>query len=145
MGSATTRWVGAALCAAAVVMLGALGAGAAAPDVRGAWSLERYTGGGSVGTATGQLILTDDRFSLIYTMTGADGALSGRAHAGSYRVAADALVLAVAWSLDHVNGKGSVAQKPSTRSPRLRLEGDRLTLTFENGAVQVYQRAGRVP
>jgi hypothetical protein len=145
MELAAGRWVAMACAAAVVLVPGRPGTGAAAPDVRGAWRLESYTGGGSVGPATGQLILTDDRFSLVYTMTGPDGTLSGRAHAGSHRASDDTLALEVDWSLDHVNGKGSVARSPSTRSPRFQLEGHRLTLTFENGAVQVYQRADRVP
>lgn len=128
---------------ALVGMMTAVAVAGTAPDPRGAWRLERYTGGGSVGPATGQLILAGGRFSLVYTMTGADGTLSGRAHAGSYRVDGDTLALGVEWSMDHVNGKGAVAPRPSTRAPGFRLEGDRLTLTYENGAIQVFERIGR--
>lgn len=142
---ATARGRRRVLAVALVALIAAVSAGAASAqsDPRGAWRLERYTGGGNVGPATGQLMLADGRFSLIYSMSGADGTLSGRAHAGGYTVKDDTLALAVEWSLDHVNGKGGVAGKPSTRSPRFRLEGDRLTLTYENGAVMVFQRVGR--
>lgn len=133
-----------------LVLAAALVAGFAGPvpasaqsDPRGAWRLDRYTGGGSIGAATGQLMLTDGRFSLIYSMTGADGTLSARAHGGGYVVKDGALALTVEWSLDHVNGKGGVAAKPSTRSPRLTVDGDRLTLTYENGAVMEFRRVGR--
>jgi len=110
------------------------------PSVAGVWRMERYEGGGSVGPATGQLTLVDGRFSLIYAMTGPEGAPSGRAHAGRYRVDGNALALDVEWSMEHVKGKGSVASNPSTRKPSFELKGNTLVLKFENGAVQQFAR-----
>lgn len=127
---------------ATMLVLSALAAptGARAGQAEGAWRMVRYEGGGNVGPATGQLTLVDGRFSLVYTMTGADGTLSGRAHAGGYTIKGDSLALDVEWSMDHVQGKGGVAPKRSSRTPKLEVKADTLTLTYENGGVMEFAR-----
>jgi hypothetical protein len=107
----------------------------------GAWVMQTYTGGGSIGPATGQLIVADGRFALIYRMTAPSAAPSGRAHGGTYTLQGTDLIFHVVWSMDHVSGKGSVAADPSDRRVKAVVRGDQLTLTFENGAVQTFTRA----
>lgn len=130
------------LCGAVTLVALALAApvGARAGQAEGAWRMVRYEGGGNVGPATGQLTLVDGRFSLVYTMTGADGSLSGRAHAGGYTISGTSLALDVEWSMDHVQGKGGVSAKRSSRAPSIAVKGDTLTLTYENGAVMEFTR-----
>jgi hypothetical protein len=117
---------------------------AAAPDaLTGAWVMRSYTGGGSIGPATGQLIVADGRFALIYRMTPPGAAPSGRAHGGTYTLQGPTLIFHVEWSMDHISGKGSVAGEASDRRVNAVVRGDQLTLTFENGAVQTFTRARR--
>ena len=115
-------------------------AGAAADPLVGAWSMESYTGPATTGPATGQMIFSDGRFSLIYTM-GRDGqSASGRAHAGAYKLNGEELELQVMWSMEYVNGKGSVTNQPSSRPVRTIVRGDQLTMMFGNGGVQTFKR-----
>jgi hypothetical protein len=115
-------------------------AGAAADPLVGAWSMESYTGSAATGPATGQLIFSDGRFSLIYTM-GRDGqSTSGRAHAGAYKLDGEDLDLQVMWSMGYVNGKGSVTNQPSSRPVKTIVKDDQLTMTFGNGSVQTFKR-----
>jgi hypothetical protein len=129
--------------AVAVFWFSSLHTAVAQDALTGAWVMQTYTGGGSIGPATGQLIVADGRFALIYRMTPPSAAPSGRAHGGTYTLQGTALIFHVEWSMDHVSGKGSVATDPSNRRVKAVVRGDRLTLTFENGAVQTFTRARR--
>jgi hypothetical protein len=128
---------------AAVLLLSSAGAAVAQDAVDGAWLMQSYTGGGSIGPATGQLVFADGRFALIYRMTPSGAAPSGRAHAGTYSLRGTELVFDVEWSMDHVSGKGAVADKAAVRRVKAEVSGSKLTLTFENGAVQTFTRARR--
>ena len=128
------------------VFLAILGLGAAsvrlhADALSGSWRLESYTGKAAAGPASGLMIFADDRFSMVYTMEEAGEPKWGRAHAGSYRVEDNTLILSVTWSMEYVAGRPSVAVKPSERRTRFRIDGDSLTITFDNGAVQKFTRA----
>jgi hypothetical protein len=115
-------------------------AGTAADPLVGAWSMESYTGPAATGPATGQMMFSNGRFSLIYTM-GRDGqSASGRAHAGAYTLNGEDLELQVLWSMEYVNGKGSATNQPSSRPVRIIVRGDQLTMTFSNGGVQTFRR-----
>ena len=113
---------------------------ARADSLSGSWTMTKYEGPASHGSATGQLLFADSRFSLIYTMD-EGGQRWGRAHAGTYDVAGDKLTYHVGWSMEYVAGKPSVAAKPSDRQTTFTLAGDTLTVTFSNGSVQTFKRA----
>jgi len=126
-----------------VVLL--LGTPAARQDsLAGSWEMTGYEGPATVGKGSGQLLFAEDRFAMVYTMDEPSGRKSGRAHAGRYRVAGDELIFDVEWSLEQVSGKGSVAEQPVRAAPRLKRNGDIITLTFENGGIQTFRRAGSV-
>jgi len=108
--------------------------------LQGGWRMESYTGGAAVGPATGLILFSGGRFTLVYTMKEPGGRLAGRAHAGEYRTEKDTLTLTVPWSLQLVNGEGSVAGGSSERKVRFRRAGDGLTLEFDNGSIQSYWR-----
>lgn len=105
----------------------------------GVWRMESYTGGGSLGPATGLITFADGHFTLIYTMTVGEQTW-GRAHAGTYSVLANTLVLDVAWTMQYVPDHPSASHGSSTRTTRFAIEGKRLKITFENGAVQMFSR-----
>jgi hypothetical protein len=106
----------------------------------GAWTMVKYEGSATHGSATGLLLFADGRFSLTYRMDDA-GEHWGRAHAGTYEVNGDRLTYHVGWSMEYVAGKPSVAAKPSDRETTFSLAGDTLTITFSNGSVQTFKRA----
>ena len=114
---------------------------ASADSLSGAWTMVKYEGPATHGSATGLLLFVDTHFSLTYTMDEA-GQRWGRAHAGTYDVSGDRLTYHVDWSMEYVAaGKPSVAVKPSDRETRFSLAGDTLTITFSNGSVQTFKRA----
>jgi hypothetical protein len=112
---------------------------ARADELSGAWTMTGYEGPATHGSASGLLLFTDDHFSLIYTMD-ENGQRWGRAHAGSYTVSGRALTYHVAWSMEYVSGKPSVAMKPADRKTTFAIARDTLTVTFENGSVQRFRR-----
>lgn len=123
----------------ALLVAGASSAPFGADALAGSWQLESYTGPASHGTASGLLVFADGQFSLVYTMDeGRDR--WGRAHAGRYAVDGDTLRYDVEWDMQYVKGQASVAGKPSARKTRFAVNGDLLTVTFENGAVQRFRR-----
>ena len=113
---------------------------AGADSLSGAWMMVKYEGPATHGAATGLLLFADGRFSLTYTMD-EGGQRWGRAHAGTYDVNGDRLTYHVAWSMEYVSGKPSVAAKPTSRETKFALAGDTLTVTFSNGSVQTFMRA----
>ena len=131
------------LLGAAIVTLVLVGSHAEArqDDLAGTWEMTNYEGPAAVGKGTGLLVFSNGRFSLVYTMDEPSGRKSGRAHAGGYRVDGNKLVLDVEWSLEHVSGKGSVADKGFQVSPQLTREGETITLAFEGGGMQTFRRA----
>jgi hypothetical protein len=135
------RRVPALAAACGLALLCTVWVGLAQDPLSGAWVMESYRGGGNIGPATGQLIAAEGRFALIYRMTPQGAPPSGRAHAGTYTLTGSALVLHVEWSMDHVSGKGSVADKTSDRRVKAEVRGNQLTFAFENGAVMTFKRA----
>jgi hypothetical protein len=127
-----------------VVITGALGLETRAEGPAGAWTMVKYEGTASHGAATGLLLLSDEHFSLTYTMDEA-GQRWGRAHAGTYSISGDRLTFHVGWSMEYVSGKPSVAARPNDRETKFVLATDTLTITFSNGSVQTFKRAGRNP
>src|SRR6185436_6328378 len=123
-----------------VLLFSLAGLPARADSLSGSWTMTKYEGPASHGSATGQLLFADSRFSLIYTMD-EGGQRWGRAHAGTYDVSGDTLTYHVGWSMEYVAGKPSVAAKPADRATKFRLAGDTLTVTFSNGSVQTFKRA----
>ena len=128
---------------AAVVLSGTVGWSQAVKneDVLGTWQLTSYTA--HTGKTSGQLMIMKDRFTLVYTMAGADGAaVSGRGHAGRYRIENGVMIFDIDWDVHFVQGKGTVAPKPYTANAKVTTGDDMLTLVFANGASQVYKRVG---
>jgi len=113
---------------------------ARADSLAGAWTMTKYEGPATHGTASGLLIFTDGHFSLIYTMD-ESGQRRGRAHAGTYDIGGNTLTYHVGWSMEYVSGRPSVAAKPADRETKFTLAGDTLTVTFSNGSVQTFKRA----
>ena len=113
---------------------------ARADALSGAWTMVKYEGQASHGSATGQLLFTNGHFALTYTMDEA-GQRWGRAHSGTYDIKGDRLIYHVEWSMEYVAGKPSVAAKPSDRQTKFSLTGGKLTITFSNGSVQTFTRA----
>jgi hypothetical protein len=122
------------------LIVAALATEARADTLAGAWTMVKYEGPATHGSATGLLLFADGRFSLTYRMDDA-GERWGRAHAGTYEVNGDRLIYHVGWSMEYVAGKSSVAAKPSDRETKFSLAGDTLTITFSNGSVQTFKRA----
>jgi hypothetical protein len=116
------------------------GAAAAADRLSGAWTMTKYEGPATHGTASGLLVFADNHFSLTYTMD-ESGQRWGRAHAGTYGVSGNKLTYHVRWSMQYVSGTPSVAVKPEDRETTFALTGDTLVVTFSNGSVQTFKRA----
>jgi hypothetical protein len=125
---------------ALVLIVCALGLEAKADVPAGAWTMVKYEGAASHGTATGLLLLTDGHFSLTYTMD-ETGQRWGRAHAGTYSINGDRLTFHVGWSMEYVAGKPSVATNPTDRDTKFTVANDTLTIAFSNGSVQTFKRA----
>ena len=123
-----------------VLLVSMAGATARADSLAGAWTMTKYEGPATHGSATGLLLFADGRFSLTYTMD-EGGQRWGRAHAGTYDVRGDKLTYHVSWSMEYVSGRPSVAAKPADRETTFALAGDTLTVTFSNGSVQTFKRA----
>lgn len=128
-------------CVLLVVLLVSMaGVAARADSLSGVWTMTKYEGPATHGSASGLLLFTDGHFSLTYTMD--EGAQRwGRAHAGTYDISGDTLTYHVGWSMEYVSGRPSVAAKPADRETRFTLAGDTLTVTFSNGSVQTFKRA----
>jgi len=131
--------------AAALVLLLLLVLAVAAPaaqqGLEGSWEMTAYESKASVGTASGLLTFTSGRFSLVYTMEEPNGRTSGRAHAGRFHASGNQLTLEVDWTMEYVSGKGQAQHGGSRRRVvTTSLEGDRLTVTYENGSIQRFRR-----
>lgn len=113
---------------------------ASADNLSGAWTMVKYEGPATHGTASGQILFADGHFSLTYVMDD-KGQKSGRAHAGTYTVSGDKLTYHVKWTFQYAEGKGSVGEKESDRDTKFALNGDTLVITFSNGSVQTFKRA----
>ncbi|MCA1586059.1 MAG: hypothetical protein LC791_15250 [Acidobacteria bacterium] len=114
---------------------------AAQRSIDGSWEMTAYESAASVGQASGLLTFASDRFSLVYTMDAPGGQTSGRAHAGKFRLSEDTMTLDVDWTLEYVSGKGQAQRGGNIRrTVKTTMEGDRLTLTFDNGSVQRFHR-----
>ena len=123
-----------------VLLVSMAGLPARADSLSGAWTMTKYEGPATHGSASGVLLFTDGHFSLTYTMD-EGGQRWGRAHAGTYDISGNTLTYHVGWSMEYVSGKPSVAAKPASRETTFTLAGDTLTVTFSNGSVQTFQRA----
>jgi len=123
-----------------VLLLAMAGAAARADSLSGAWTMTKYEGPATHGSASGLLLFSGSHFSLNYTMD-EGGQRWGRAHAGTYDVSGDTLTYHVGWSMEYVTGRPSVAAKPADRETRFTLAGDTLTVKFSNGSVQTFKRA----
>ena len=123
-----------------VLLVWMTGGAARADSLSGAWTMTKYEGPATHGSAIGLLLFADDHFSLTYTMD-EGGQRWGRAHAGTYDVSGDKLMFHVGWSMEYVSGRASVAAKPADRETKFTLAGDTLAVTFSNGSVQTFKRA----
>jgi hypothetical protein len=123
-----------------VLLLSMAGPAARADSLSGAWTMTKYEGPATHGSASGLLLFSGSHFSLNYTMD-EGGQRWGRAHAGTYDVSGDKLTYHVGWSMEYVTGRPSVAAKPADRETKFTLAGDTLTVTFSNGSVQTFKRA----
>jgi hypothetical protein len=123
-----------------VLLLSMAGPAARADSLSGAWTMTKYEGPATHGSASGLLLFSGSHFSLNYTMD-EGGQRWGRAHAGTYDVSGDTLTYHVGWSMEYVTGRPSVAAKPADRETKFTLAGDTLTVTFSNGSVQTFKRA----
>jgi hypothetical protein len=110
--------------------------------IAGTWELTSYEDPLNRGGATGLLFLRDGRFSIVYTMNEGTPQPDGRAHAGTYRVDGDRIIYTLDWDLHYVGGKGIVGLKGSVARPRFKLEPNALVVTYENGSVHRFRRAG---
>jgi hypothetical protein len=109
--------------------------------VDGSWEMTAYESTASVGKASGLLTFGSDRFSLVYTMDEPGGQTSGRAHAGRFHRSGDTMTLEVDWTLESVSGKGQAQRGGGVRrTVKTAIDGDQLTLTFDNGAIQRFRR-----
>jgi hypothetical protein len=126
-----------------MLLLVVLASAPAAQDaLDGSWELTAYESRASVGKASGLLTFASGWFSLVYTMDEPGGRTSGRAHAGRFQRVADTITLDVDWTMEYVNGKGQAQRGgKQRRTVRVATSGDRLTLTYENGSIQQFQRA----
>ncbi len=126
---------------ALILLLLLADAPAAQRSLDGTWEMTAYESTASVGAASGLLTFASGRFSLIYTMDEPGGHTSGRAHAGRFRLSEDSMTLDVDWTLEYVSGKGEAQRGGNIRrTVKTAMEGDRLTLTFDNGSIQRFQR-----
>ena len=124
-----------------LLLLLAVAAPAAQPSLEGGWELIAYESTASVGEASGLITFTSGRFSLVYTMDEPGGRTSGRAHAGRFTITGDTMTLLVDWTLEYVSGTGQARRGGnSRRSVKTLVDGDRLTLTYENGSIQRFRR-----
>jgi hypothetical protein len=112
----------------------------ASSSVEGVWRLTKYEGGGNLGDASGLLILQGGYFSYVYTMNQGRPQPDGRAHAGRYRLEGDALTFIVDWNLHYVDHKGIVDRNGTESRTRVVRDGNTMSVTFDNGAVQRLQR-----
>ena len=110
-----------------------------ATSLRGAWRLEAYELAGGARPSDGVLLFESDHFGMVYTMDGANGSLSGRAHAGPVQVEGNVIRFGVQWWVEDVDGVARVAAG-ATSNTKMELDGDRLTLHFPNGAIQKLRR-----
>ncbi|MGH9335239.1 MAG: hypothetical protein ACRD21_15995, partial [Vicinamibacteria bacterium] len=106
-----------------------------------AWLLESYEGSARTGPTTGMVLFRDGRFALLYTMK-PEGGLDGRAHAGTFARARDAVNLGVKWEVVSLSGEAVVAEKTYERETGVVIANDRLTLDYGKGASQTFRRAG---
>jgi hypothetical protein len=127
------------LLAIAVLLASPRLALAAPPSVAGAWRLDSYLLDGKDVPVSGTLIFSEDRFGMVYRM-GISGD-SGRGHGGAYRVEGDLIHFSIPFWLQLVDGVARVMAESSDARSRFQLEGDALTLRFENEAVQRFTRA----
>lgn len=130
--------------AALLLALAAAAPAAQGPQLDGSWEMTAYDSKASVGKASGLLTFASGRFSLVYTMEEPGGRTSGRAHAGRFLAAGDQLTLEVDWTMEYVSGKGQAARGGNSRRVvRSSIDGDRLTLTYENGSIQRFRRVAQ--
>lgn len=113
---------------------------AQAPGLEGAWRIESFTGGGSTGPTTGQMLFQSGRWTLIYTMDEQGQPKAGRAHGGGYTVGGETLTLHVEWSMQRVGGSATVSERTSDNVTKHKLEGNRLTINFNSGGTMQFQR-----
>jgi len=113
---------------------------ASAQGLEGAWHLDSYEGGGNVGPTTGQLLIVDGRWTLLYRMEEAEGSTAGRAHGGPYDVSGDTLNFVLEWSMQTVGGRPVVSSEPSLNPTQFILAGDQLTLRYRGGGVIRFTR-----
>ncbi len=66
---------------------------------------------------------------------------SGRGHGGTYRIEEDRIHFSIPFWLQLVDGVPRVMPESSEAGSRFQIEGDELTLRFENEAVQRFTRA----
>jgi hypothetical protein len=104
----------------------------------GAWRLEQYVLDGKDVRVSGTLIFTEDHFGMVYRM-GASGD-SGRGHGGTYRVQADQIHFSIPFWLQYVDGAPRVMAETSEAGSHFQVDGDELTLRFENDAIQRFTR-----
>jgi hypothetical protein len=84
------------------------------------------------------LIFAEDHFGMVYRMGPAGD--SGRGHGGTYRVEGDRVHFSIPFWLQLVDGAPRVMAESSDAGSRFQIEGDTLTLRFENEAVQRFTR-----
>jgi hypothetical protein len=115
-------------------------AGESDADVlRGAWNLQAYNLNGSDVPVSGVLVLSDGMFGMIYTMDADPNSLSGRAHAGRYRIDGDQLVFDVRlWIQKVEEATGRIPGK--VIGAKIQLQDDLLVLHFDGGSVQELKR-----
>jgi hypothetical protein len=110
-----------------------------ADELRGAWNLQAYNLNGSDVTVSGVLVLSDGMFGMIYTMDAGPSSVSGRAHAGRYRIDGDQLVFDVRlWIQKVEEATGRIPGK--VIGAKIELQDDLLVLHFDGGSVQELKR-----
>ena len=110
-----------------------------ADELRGAWNLQAYNLNGSDVPVSGVLVLSDGMFGMIYTMDADPNSLSGRAHAGRYRIDGDQLVFDVRlWIQKVEEATGRIPGK--VIGAKIELQDDLLVLHFDGGSVQELKR-----
>jgi hypothetical protein len=110
-------------------------------SVSQSWLMTDYTSRAKTGPTSGMMLFSGDHFALLYTMRPAGKALDGRAHAGRYARDGSALELTVNWSLEVIDGEGSVDEGSSTRSATVQATDQTLSMDLGGGAVQTFRRA----
>ena len=109
-------------------------------SLQGAWRLVSFEGGGSMGTATGQMLFVDNHWTLLYAMDEKGQPRSGRGHGGTYQTSGDTLTLKVEWSMQNVSGKASVADRVAENVTQFTLKGDELVVRYKSGGVMRFKR-----